>query len=125
MNKKKNLLICIFIFSFLVLIGCLNDDSITYESHPTKINYKIKYGFFINSTGTGNYEIKYDCDIPEVLSPGTISYKIINDIYSHEIKKIVNNQMIRWDIFFIDFTAEFVHIEFTEIIPVCPRRYKQ
>ena len=98
MNKKKILLICIFILSFLVLSGCLNDDSITYESHPTKINYKIRYGYFINSTGTGNYEIKYDSDIPEVLSPGTISYKIINNTYSHEIKKVVNNQMIRWDI---------------------------
>ncbi len=46
-------------------------SSTTYESHPTKISYKIKYGYFINSTGSGNYEIKYDCDIPEVLLPGT------------------------------------------------------
>ena len=111
MNKKKILLICIFILSFLVLSGCLNDGNTTYESHPTKISYKIKYGYFINSTGTGNYEIKYDCDIPEVLLQGTISHKIINDTYSYEIKKVVNNEMIRWDITDIDSTNYILGVE--------------
>jgi hypothetical protein len=111
MNKKNNLLICIFILSFLVLSGCLNDGSTTYESHPTKNSYKIKYGYFINSTGTGNYEIKYDCDIPEVLLPGIVSYKIINDTYSHEIKKVVNNEIIRWDIADIDSNNYILGVE--------------
>lgn len=103
MNKKKNLLICIFILSFLVLSGCVDilkfdDGSTTYESHPTKISYKIRYGYFINSTGSGKYEIKYDCDIPEKLLSGTVPYKIINESYDHKIEKVVNNDMIRWDI---------------------------
>src|SRR4030042_908872 len=97
MNKKKILLICIFILSFLVLSGCINDGNTTYESHPTKISYKIKYGYFINSTGTGNYEIKYDCDIPEVLLQGIASYKIINDTYSYEIKKVADNKIVYID----------------------------
>ncbi len=96
MNKKINFLICIFVFSFLVLSGCLNYNSTTYESHPTKISYKIRYGYFINSTGTGKYEIKYDCDIPEVLFPGIVTYKVINNNYSYETKEVLNNQIIRW-----------------------------
>lgn len=103
MNKKKKLLICIFLLSFLVLSGCVDiinfdDGSTTYKSHPTKISYKIRYGYFINSTGSGNYEIKYDCDIPEVLFPGLVSDKIINDSYNHKNETVVGNDMIRWEI---------------------------
>jgi hypothetical protein len=103
MYKKINVVICLVVLSFLALTGCVDilkfdDGSITYQPHPTKISYKIRYGYFINSTGSGNYEIKYDCDIPQVLTPGTISYEVINDSYAHQIEKIASNDMIRWNI---------------------------
>ena len=98
MNKKKIFLFFVFIISVLILSGCINYSNTIYASHPTKISYKIKYGYFINSTGSGNYEIKYDCDIPEVILPGTTSHHIINDAYNYEITEVTNNEIIRWDL---------------------------
>jgi len=74
--KKNNGIIAGLIIILLLLIttsGCLevfnvDDGSITYVAHPTKISYTISYGYTINCSGTGDYTINYDCDIPEVLN---------------------------------------------------------
>ena len=79
--KKKTL----FIFTIgwillnMMLSGCNGILSPTiYESSPTKIKYDISYGYLINSTGTGRYEITYQCYTPDVLI-GTTTYQLLNN----------------------------------------------
>jgi transglutaminase-like putative cysteine protease len=97
---KKNTW-CLFIAGMVVLItilsGCNAIISPTiYEPTPTKVRYDISYGYLVNSTGTGRYEIAYWCNTPEVLV-GNTSYHLL---YNHEfqIKTLVNNSFIHWNI---------------------------
>jgi transglutaminase-like putative cysteine protease len=91
----------LFIAGIAVLItvfsGC---DAIisptTYEPTPTKVRYDISYGYLVNSTGTGRYEIVYWCNTPEVLV-GTTSYHLLYN-QEYEVKTLVNNTFIHWNI---------------------------
>jgi len=102
MGKKiVGISISILIFLIASTTGCmdyfnLNDGSVTYESNPVRIQYKIRYGYDINCSGTGNFGINYDCDLPEVLT-GPVSEKIL---YQHDYKTVnlTNNTIIRWNI---------------------------
>jgi hypothetical protein len=83
--------------------GCLEfipsttDNSITYELHPTALLYTISYGYRINCTANGEYTIKYDCDLPEIINGKIISIKTSNDEYTEKILA-TNNLMKSWDI---------------------------
>jgi transglutaminase-like putative cysteine protease len=97
---KKNTW-CLFITGLLVLVVVLSGCEVifpptTYEPTPTKVRYDISYGYHVNSTGIGRYEIAYWCDTPEVLV-GTTTYDLL---YNHEYqtKTLVNNTFIRWNI---------------------------
>ena len=99
---KKNI-VPIFIlgllFSLSVLTGCeqlIPDIPTTYVTHPTKVQYTLRYGYQVNCTGSGNYEITYLCDLPEVLH-GTVSAQII-DPHGSETISMVNNSFVRWNI---------------------------
>ena len=95
----------IFVSLTLILIisitsGCLDflktsEDGTTYESHPTKAQYTISYGYNITCRGIGEYNIKYDCDIPEVLI-GQVTITEHNSNYEDVI--LVNNPMKSWNI---------------------------
>jgi len=103
MNKRiiiAGLILVLFIMT--ATSGCFEylsfDDGVTtYETHPTSVRYDIQYGYRITCSGTGNYEITYDCDIPELLlgtrSPCDIIYR-----YDYEETTIVNNDFISWNI---------------------------
>jgi transglutaminase-like putative cysteine protease len=97
---KKNtwrLFIADMIVLITVLSGC---DAIfpptIYESTPTKVRYDISYGYLVNSTGTGRYELVYWCNIPEVLV-GTTSYHLLYN-QEYQVKTLVNNTFINWNI---------------------------
>lgn len=102
MNKKNTILVgLIIVILFIGLSGCLDhipfsNGSITYESQPVKVQYTIKYGYFVNISGSGKHEVKYDCNIPEVLK-GTLLYDLL---YKNDYENIilVNNSFIRWNI---------------------------
>jgi len=81
MKKITQIIGFIFVFFTLMTVGCIdvftsNGNIITYESHPTSILYTISYGYLVNCSGIGNYEIKYDCDEPEVLSGSVLSISV-------------------------------------------------
>lgn len=103
MINKIKIVTLFLIFFILVLSGCLNllssnsDNSINYESHPTTILYTISYGYRINCTDSGEYTIKYDCDIPEVISGNIISITAHNDNYTEKILATYN-LMKSWEI---------------------------
>jgi hypothetical protein len=80
---KNKIISLLFILFFLVstLSGCIDffqlDGSTTYESHPTSVSYIISYGYKINCTGSGRYNLFYKCDLPEVI------YGVISDVIIH------------------------------------------
>jgi transglutaminase-like putative cysteine protease len=88
----SGILVLVMIFS-----GCnMFFPATTYESQPTRIQYDISYGYRINCTGTGRYEISYLCDTPEVLL-GTATYTLLYNS-KYETKTMANNTFIRWNI---------------------------
>ncbi|MFO7677495.1 MAG: transglutaminase domain-containing protein [Thermoplasmatota archaeon] len=101
MNKKKSIMKVFPLFLVLLVLvsGCtevLLNFSTTYESYPTKISYVIKYGYDLNCTGSGEYQINYDCNIPTVLQ-GSVSY---NPLYEKDYQSIqdFNNNFLSWNI---------------------------
>ena len=98
--RKRNITLILLLFIFVLSTsGCLDffqDVTITYEPHAVKINYHLRYGYRINTTGSGRYSIDYRCDLPEVLM-GNLSYDLL---YAHEYEEstLVNNSLILWNI---------------------------
>jgi len=98
-NMKLVPILSITLLVGLVLSGCIDsvfDLPITYESHPTKISYTITYGYLATCTGSGRYDIKYDCDIPDKLL-GFQDYDILYK-QDFEVVSIDNNSFVRWNI---------------------------
>jgi transglutaminase-like putative cysteine protease len=90
-----------FVPSILILIimvsGCeMIFPPTTYEATPTRIKYDITYGYHVNATGTGRYQLTYFCDTPEVLI-GTTTYSFLHTS-EYEIKNLFNNTVIHWNI---------------------------
>jgi transglutaminase-like putative cysteine protease len=97
---KKNtwhLFIAGMVVLITILSGCNAIISPTiYEPTPTKVRYDISYGYLVNSTGTGRYEIAYWCNIPEVLVGNTSYHLLYNQEF--QIKTLVNNSFVHWNI---------------------------
>jgi len=101
MRKKNSIVVgLILVFFIFSMSGCLDnisfDGSVTYEAHPTKIQYTIRYGYFVNCSGSGKHEVEYNCSLPEVLR-GTLIYDLLYK-QDYENIVIVNNSFIRWNI---------------------------
>jgi len=85
----------------MAMSGCLDflnfyNGGVTYEEHPTKVQYTLRFGYTVNCSGLGEYEINYDCDIPELVK-GTLSYNLLyNSDYVQT--QLANNNIIRWNI---------------------------
>ncbi len=97
---KKNIW-CLCISGMLVLIMVLSGCELlfpptTYEATSTRIRYELSYGYDMNSTGSGLYEISYWCDTPEVLI-GTTTYDLLFN-QEYETKTLGNNTFIHWNI---------------------------
>ncbi|MBN2599711.1 MAG: transglutaminase family protein [Candidatus Thermoplasmatota archaeon] len=91
----------LFLSCILILVvafsGCeMIFPPITYETTPTRISYELSYGYYVNITGTGRYEVTYLCDTPDVLI-GTTTYSVLyNDEY--QTRTLFNNTVIHWNI---------------------------
>jgi len=97
---KKNTW-CLIIAGMLVLVVVLSGCEVifpptTYEPTSTKVRYDISYGYLVNCTGTGRYEITYVCNPPSVLV-GTVTYDRLYD-HEYETKTLVNNTFILWNV---------------------------
>ena len=95
MKNKVIITSLILVLVILATSGCMeiftaDDGSITYQSHPTRIRYTISYGYNISCSGTGEYTIKYDCDIPEVLNGDVLSKIAHDDNYEEKILATYN-----------------------------------
>lgn len=95
MKNKVVITGLIIVLTILAISGCTeiftsNDDITTYQSHPTKIMYTISYGYNINCSGSGDYTIKYDCDVPEVLNGDIVSIVIHDSNYEEKVLATFN-----------------------------------
>jgi len=100
MKRKTIFVITLFVFSLMVLSGCTlfsTDNTTTYQSHPTSISCTLTYGYWVNCTGAGNYEINYDCDVPEVIN-GQVSSVVVHNSDYKDITLASFNAMKRWNI---------------------------
>jgi len=118
MNKKKYFMqvVLVVLALCIVLSGCtetLFNFSTTYQSHPTQISYTIRYGYELNSTGTGNYQINYDCNIPSVLA-GSVSYQVLYD-QEYQQLRVYDNEFISWNISNSDVAFYELGIEVTVV----------
>lgn len=105
MKNKAIITTLILVIVTLTISGCLDffmggDGSTTYQSHPTKVGYTISYGYKINCSGHGKYNIKYNCDIPEVLNgPKPIIIYPLTDNDEYEDKILATHNIMKcWDI---------------------------
>jgi len=104
MKNKAIIVTFILVLITLTLSGCLDlftsdDGSTTYQSHPTKISYTISYGYKINCTGSGEYNIKYNCDLPEVLEGQILHiFYWLTDDESEEKTLATYNTVRSWNI---------------------------
>ena len=102
MNKKNSIILgFVLVFLIMSMSGCLDsftffDGGVTYEEHPTKVQYTLRFGYTVNCSGLGEYEINYDCDIPELIK-GTLSYKLLYNS-DYEQTQLASNNIIRWNI---------------------------
>jgi transglutaminase-like putative cysteine protease len=81
----------------ILLSGCeIIFPPVTYEATPTRISYDLSYGYRVNTSGTGRYELSYFCDTPEVIigtAPYTLLYKT-----DYQTNNLFNNTVIHWNI---------------------------
>ena len=101
MDKKIMIVFSILIVFTVFFAGCNDifpgdDGKTTYQSHTSKISCTLTYGYWVNCTGDGRYEINYDCDTPEVLNGQVSSLTIHNNDYTEN--SIAGNNMISWNI---------------------------
>lgn len=76
--------------------GSFPGFSTIYEAQPTKIQYDLSYGYQVNTSGVGLYEITYICNTPMVLLGSTESIKLYNRNYTTQTQ--ANNSVMVWNI---------------------------
>lgn len=99
MNTIKTAPVVILLVIVLWLSGCqgLSPKSPTiYQAQPTQIQYDISYGYRINSSGTGEYDITYLCNVPSVLL-GSAPYSVLFQ-RDYQTMTLANNTLVRWNI---------------------------
>jgi len=95
MKNKKLIWIFILFLCLALVSGCVEKVT-TYEKHATKISYTISYGYRLKCTGDGEFNLMYDCDIPEALN----GQATIIDVLSSEYANITlaDNPMKSWNL---------------------------
>lgn len=97
---KPAIIIIFFLLSSSLNTGCLEDvikTETVYEEQPVKISYDVSYGYIINCTGRGAYEISYQCDMVKVLQGIVTSITILHP-YDYKHEYIGDNHRVSWSI---------------------------
>ena len=99
MNSTRSCTIVILLVVAFVLSGCegfLPETPTIYQAQPTRIQYDVSYGYTVNSTGAGRYEIIYLCSVPEI-TKGSAPYSILFPS-DYQTTTRVNNSFVHWNI---------------------------
>lgn len=101
MKNKKIIPIFILFFSIALVSGCIeqifSNNGVTYEENPTKISYTITYGYNIECSGNGDFNLMYDCDIPELINEQVTNIGVLSEEYEN-ITLATFNDMKSWNI---------------------------
>ena len=101
MKNKKIIPIFILLISLVFVSGCLEkileETGVTYQEQPTKISYTISYGYSLECSGMGDFNLMYDCDTPEVLNGQATIIEVLNPEYE-DITLASFNDMKSWNI---------------------------
>jgi len=98
MNNTRSGTIVILLVVVLLFSGCeglLPENSTIYQAQPTRIQYDVSYGYTVNSTGTGRYEIIYLCSVPEI-TKGSAPYSVLFPS-DYQMTTRVNNTFVHWN----------------------------
>ena len=99
MKSSGYLVISLILIIVMWLSGCQGlfpGSSNVYQAQPTRIQYDIAYGYHINSTGKGRYDITYLCDVPHIIR-GSASYGVLFQ-HDYQTTTLANNTFVRWNI---------------------------
>lgn len=82
MYKPRVLTLAFTLIIILTLSGCTSflSGPTTYVSHPTRVHYNIRYGYYVNATGNGKFNVVYTCDLPEVITGNDCPFTPLNTI---------------------------------------------
>jgi len=99
MRIHKILLTSLVLILTLSLSGCTTflSGPTTYVSHPVQISYTIRYGYYVNTTGPGRFEVQYTSDLPELLIGDTSTPLLLNTSGVKHWER-ANNTVITWNI---------------------------
>lgn len=91
----------VFLIVLLCCSGCLDilqfDNELRYQKQPTNVSYTIEYGYTVECSGSGSYEITYRCDLPAVLQGSVTSIQPLHATsFTEQI--LVNNSMYVWNL---------------------------
>lgn len=102
---RSNVYLLFLIGSLLIITplnGCLdvldpllNNNTITYEAHPTTIHYDVMYGYIVNTSGSGSSTVLCTQDTPELIN-GLVKDLQITPLGSKSTI-IADNDMIEWN----------------------------
>ncbi len=100
MRPHSILTVCIVLTLIIGLSGCTSflpgGQTTTYVTHPIQVQYTLRYGYYVNITGNGHYEVRYTSDLPEVLI-GTSHYTILNTTGGTQRER-ANNTVVTWNL---------------------------
>ncbi len=96
-DSMRRCAIFILVIFSLFMSGCLESiiSEVRYESTPISLEYKISYGYYINSSGKGDFNVNYTCFVPQPIN-GYISNLSVIGNYSYNDLKIGSNRIITW-----------------------------
>jgi transglutaminase-like putative cysteine protease len=99
MRRARLLTLSIILVVILSLSGCTSflSGPTTYIAHPTSVHYTIRYGYYVNCSGPGKYEVTYTCDLPEVLTGNNCPYTLLNTS-SYRPGYRADNSVIVWNL---------------------------
>jgi hypothetical protein len=99
MNTTSSASIVTLLVVALWLSGCQGlfpESSTIYEAQPTRVQYDVSYGYTVNSTGAGRYDITYLCSIPEI-TKGSAPYSVLFPS-NYQMTTRVDNAFVQWNI---------------------------
>jgi len=84
MRKKTFFVLSVLVIGILSCSGCLESIGeffpTVYESQPTDVDYVFRYGYRVEASGSGIYELNYRSDLPDAIAGfGSSSFELLNE----------------------------------------------
>ncbi len=100
MRKQTVFVLSVLVVGVLCCSGCLESlwelFPTVYESQPTEIDYVFQYGYRVEASGSGIYELTYRCDLPDAIPNfGSASFELLTDENASYVDS-AGEQAVEW-----------------------------